>query len=126
MIEKGADGWDWGLINACEGEDDCRGGNIEIVKLMIEKGVNNWNRALYGACRGGNIEIVKLIIEKGANDWNWGLLGACYNRNIKIITLMIEKGADIATCMRNAGYIPKNVKKYVNKIIPIYMKKKYL
>jgi ankyrin repeat protein len=27
---------------------------------------------LQGACKGGHMDIVELMIEKGANDWNWG------------------------------------------------------
>jgi len=44
--------------------ESCRGGNIEIVKLIIKHGVTDWNRGLRIACEGGNIEIVKLMTEK--------------------------------------------------------------
>ena len=33
---------------------------------MIEKGANDWNYGLWGACMGGNMKIIKLMIEKGA------------------------------------------------------------
>ena len=55
----------YGLCNAC------RGGHINIVKMMIKKGATTWNNGLFGACQGGNMEIVDLIIEKGANDWDY-------------------------------------------------------
>jgi len=51
-------------LTTCLFREACEGGNIEIVKLMIEKGATDWNWGLYGACKGGNIEIVKLMIEK--------------------------------------------------------------
>jgi ankyrin repeat protein len=46
------------------------GGHIDIVKMMIDKGANDWNWGLRGACRSGHIEIIKLMIDKGANNWN--------------------------------------------------------
>ena len=42
--------------------------NINIIRLMIEKGANNWNNGLYYACKGGHMEIVKLMIERGADN----------------------------------------------------------
>ena len=66
----------------------------KVTQVYKTKDVLDWNWGLYGACSGGNIEIVKLMIEKGANKWNWGLSGACYGGNIEIIKLMTEKGAD--------------------------------
>ena len=84
-----------GLIAAAEG------GNIDIVKLVIEKGTKNsikikWNRGIHGATKGGNINIVKLMMKKGVEslvpmDWNWGFLGAIEGGNVNIVKLMIEK-----------------------------------
>jgi len=79
--------WNTGLKRAC------LGGNLEMAKLMIEKGANQWNNVLREACQGSNMEIVELMIEKGAYDWNWGLEGACLGGNIDIVKLMIQKGA---------------------------------
>jgi ankyrin repeat protein len=72
----------------------CRGGYIELVQFMIERGANDWNYGLWNACYGDHIEIVWLMIEKGAYDWNYGLLGACQSGHIELVQLMIEKGAD--------------------------------
>ena len=80
--------WDWGLLGAC------RGGNIDIINLIIEKGSNNWHYGLEGACKGGHLDIVKLMIEEGADHWNCGLAYACTGGNIDIVKLMIEKGAN--------------------------------
>lgn len=33
------------------------------------KGANDCNEALQKACKGCNLEIVKLMIDKGANNW---------------------------------------------------------
>ena len=45
MIEKGANDFNYGLIEAYSN------GHIEIVKLMIEKGANNWNEELINDCQ---------------------------------------------------------------------------
>ena len=80
--------WNYGLSGAC------RGGHMEIVLLMIEKGVvDNWDWGLRGACEGGHMRVVLLMIEKGATDWNWGLNYACYGGHMDTVLLMIEKGA---------------------------------
>ena len=76
----------------------CFGGNKEIVELMIEKGANDWNKALRNACKGGKKEIVELMIEKGANDWNWGLRGACEGGNKEIAKIMKHKGGNNDRC----------------------------
>ncbi|MFB5622743.1 MAG: hypothetical protein ACE5RH_01995, partial [Nitrosarchaeum sp.] len=55
---------------------------------------DDWNWGLEGACKGGNIDIVKLMIKKGAYDWDSGLYGACEGRHMNIVELMIKKGAN--------------------------------
>lgn len=45
-------------------------GNVEIVKMMIEKGANEWNGELRKACSKGNEEIASLMINQGANYFN--------------------------------------------------------
>ncbi len=72
----------------------CKGGHMNIVKLMIEKGAYEWDWGLYGACLASNESIVKLMIEKGANEWNWGLHNACKGGYESLVKLMIEKGAN--------------------------------
>ena len=71
----------------------CKCGNLEIVKLMIEKGATDWNWGMVNACGCGHFEIVKLMIEKGATDWDWGMGRACEGGHLEIAKLMIEKGA---------------------------------
>ncbi len=81
------DDWNWGLCGAC------RGGHMDIVKLMIERGATDWNYGLYGACKGGHMNMVELMIERGATDWNNGLYGACRGGHMNMVELMIERGA---------------------------------
>ncbi len=80
--------WNWGLWGAS------KGGHINIINLMIEKGADHLNGGLYDACFGGHIDIVELMIKKGANQWDGGLRRACSGSHIDIVKLMIEKGAD--------------------------------
>ena len=56
--------------------------HIELAKLMIEHGTNNWNSGLSSACIGDHIELAKLMIEHGANDFNGGLHDACTSHRI--------------------------------------------
>ncbi len=107
--------WNCGLYYACKGghinitkliikkgANDCNRGlagacegcNESLVKLMIEKGANNWNRGLYYACEGGDESIVKLMIDKGANHWEIALYCACESGHESLVKLMIEKGAN--------------------------------
>ena len=80
--------WNNGLYGAC------RGGHMDIVKLMIKQGAKSWmNQGLYEACEGCHLDIVKLMIKSGAaNCWNIGLHKACIGGNMDIIKLMIDNG----------------------------------
>ena len=45
-------------------------GNTACVRWFISSSADlNWNDGLHYACKGGNIEIVHLMIQKGADDW---------------------------------------------------------
>jgi hypothetical protein len=93
LISKNGDQlyWDWGLFGAC------KGGHLDIVKLMISKGANDWNYGLRGACRGGHLDIVKLMISKGSEgllNWNDGLYYACIGGHLDIVKIMISKGIE--------------------------------
>jgi hypothetical protein len=46
----------------------CECGRLDIVKFMIERGVNDWNTGLYHACRGGHLDIVRLMTKNGADN----------------------------------------------------------
>ncbi|MCK4935754.1 MAG: ankyrin repeat domain-containing protein [Elusimicrobiales bacterium] len=84
----------------------CIEGNLEIVKLLIEKGSyietkgENNNTLLHIACNCGYLGIVKLLIEKGINinakDNNniTPLLNASNHGHTEIVKLLLSKGAD--------------------------------
>ena len=46
------------------------GGHIDIVKLMLERGADNFYDIMYSASRGGHIDIVKLMLGQGADEFN--------------------------------------------------------
>ena len=77
----------------------CRGGNIELVNLVIAKGTYDWNSGLSGACRGNNLELANLMITKGADCWQSGMYSACRGGNIELVNLIINKADnDNALC----------------------------
>jgi len=61
------------------------GGNMEIVKLMIEKGATDFNFCMYGAARFGHMDILKLMIEKGTPNYSWALNRASYGGHTEIV-----------------------------------------
>ncbi|MEM3858158.1 MAG: ankyrin repeat domain-containing protein, partial [Candidatus Micrarchaeaceae archaeon] len=68
----------------------CKNGNVEIIKLLIEKGDNNWNRALIGACKNGNIEIFNYIFrqaDKTKININDIFIASCCN-NLQLVKLI--------------------------------------
>ena len=87
--------------------ETCKGGDIEKIKLLLEKGANIEAKDSYGntplvwASWSGYIEVVKLLIEKGADievKNNYGftpLIWASQNGRIEVVKLLVEKGADI-------------------------------
>lgn len=69
------------------------GGHLDIVKLSIEKGANNFNLAMYNSAFGGYTDIVKLMLEKGANNFNVTMEDAAAGGHLDIVKLMVEHGA---------------------------------
>jgi hypothetical protein len=95
----------------------CKGGNIEIVQLVINQGTVkdpptqfNWNIGMQHACEGMgnciNIEstehwkIIKLLINKRAEagenpptqfGWSCGAIGACFGGNMQLVQFMIDQ-----------------------------------
>ena len=54
--------------------------------MMLSLGANDYNWGLYKACRGGNIEIVKMMIDLGANNF-YLLIGQNIEMSILYIRL---------------------------------------
>lgn len=70
----------------------------EVIDLLANNGVTNWNLTLRRACYGGNIEIINRLIEQEADNWNDALYGACNGNHKEIIKLMIAKETTQCYC----------------------------
>ena len=46
-------------------------GQMELAKLMIQKGANDLDLGLIGACLGGHLELTKLMIQLRATRCHW-------------------------------------------------------
>lgn len=90
LIRHGYAYWQAGFVSAVEG------GNIEIVKLMIEKHQNHdWNSALVSASGNGYLDIVKLMIEKGANKFRKAFRESCRRNQINVMEYFLSKGFNV-------------------------------
>ncbi|XP_046358515.2 uncharacterized protein LOC124136592 isoform X2 [Haliotis rufescens] len=84
----------------------CKGGHVEIVKLLVENGLDVSqsdydNTALESACEGGDVEIVKLLLENGLDvspSYYGGraLCSACKGGHVEIVKLLLENGQDVS------------------------------
>jgi len=86
LLEKDID-VNFGLQGAC------KGGHMDLVQLMIDKGANNWNEGLLASCLGGHKDLAQFMIDKGANDFNRGLHRACIGGHEHMVQMMIDNGA---------------------------------
>jgi hypothetical protein len=76
-------------------EFTCESGSVTLAKYCrkISRDELDWNYGLHRACKGGHLDLARLMIDKGANEWNWCLLGACEGGHVDLVQLMIDKGA---------------------------------
>ncbi len=68
LLEKGANEYIRGLLGAC------RGGQYKIVELFLSihnYDIDEYNEAFEVACSSENIDIIKLLILKGADDYDY-------------------------------------------------------
>ena len=85
----------------------CNIGNLEIVKLLIEKGADldrvnkDGETPLFVACQNGNEKVVKLLLDTGGVDLNQAnnkgetpLFRACINGHAETVKLLLDHGAD--------------------------------
>jgi ankyrin repeat protein len=70
-----------------------KGGHMDIVKLMIEKGALGFDEAMVGAAEKGQYDMVKFMLEKGATRFGSAMYFSGTYGHLDIMKLMIEKGA---------------------------------
>lgn len=87
----------------------CIGGNLEIVKLLLENGAICDSYIVLLACKAGNIEIVELLLTKCVKSGKRVvltdncLISACEGKNIKMVEFLINKGlTNWGDCFRKA------------------------
>src|SRR3989344_3563372 len=92
-------------------------GKLKMIRILIQKGANDWNVGMYGAAENGNKRLVDYFIKKGADNWDDGLAFAmqCRGDNFPLVKLFIRKGADINLGLYHAAINEKG--EYINFII---------
>ena len=74
----------------------CRYGHVEVVKLLLEAGVDptsNNNKAIKYACGNGHVEVVKLLLKAGVNPSvsdDYPLRIACENGHLEVVKVLLE------------------------------------
>jgi len=74
--------------------EGCEYGYMDIVKLMVNRGVSDWNHGFTVACMHGRANVAEYMITKGANDYNKGLCIACKHGHVDTAQLAITYGAN--------------------------------
>lgn len=69
----------------------CKRGDIEIVKMMMRKGVTILDGCLEKACHSGNIKLVKLLLKRGCKCTARVLGRACKYGRTEIIDIIISR-----------------------------------
>lgn len=93
----------------------CKIGDLEsATHYSIDKTLDELNKALIVACECGYIDVVRLLISKGANDWQYGFINACERGHVDVIHLMISNAINAnkalnwyagLNCACEGGYI---------------------
>lgn len=69
----------------------CKQGDLENLQLAINNGINDWNNGLYYAINGNQIQIARLMIDKGAKNLAMSLYGSCFYGHIEIAKMLINE-----------------------------------
>ena len=66
-------------------------GNIELMEIMIDKGVNSYDQMAITAADSGKLNAIKFLIKKGAKDYYYIASHAVMNEYINILEYLIKK-----------------------------------
>lgn len=101
---------------------------IEIIKLMISKGIENgnyfkWDELLYLVNKCGYLEIVEIIFNRAIEckyfSWNLALRFACKGGNIHIVNLIMDKAINV---INKQGVLSAAIFGKNNEIIDLMLK----
>jgi len=81
------------FIAAC----DC--GDTEMVKKLIEKGVNNWDEGFKTACRESRLDIVQILIMGRVCDLEFGMLISYLRNNVELRELLMKNELNWNHCL---------------------------
>lgn len=70
-----------------------KGGRLDIVKFLLQKGANLLNKPLSIAAENGRLDIVEVLLDKGANGLNDALIEASCEGHLDIVKYLADKGA---------------------------------
>jgi ankyrin repeat protein len=71
-------------------------GHLEVVRFLVEQGVDIQDDALKRAAANGRLDVVKFLVEHGADDINnWPLGWAAKYGHLEVVRFLVENGADI-------------------------------
>lgn len=70
----------------------CGMDNIDIVKIMIEFGYNNFDDGFYYACSRDSVKVVELLLDICTVDFDDGLVTACRNGCKKVVEIILNAG----------------------------------
>ncbi len=95
VFKKNSDYMSVKLLNSCWE------GNIDLVKYLLTRGVDNIFTGLLGACRAGNMDIVELLLlrPQSIHVWNIILCQSCESGNINLVKLALEHGTDLNSAL---------------------------
>lgn len=68
------------------------GCNRTIINIILDKGVKDINKGLYGACVSGSRDTVLFMIEKGADDWKTAMQFTCTGTgNFDLLEMILQR-----------------------------------
>ncbi len=89
MLSLGTTDVENALLVVCQCEDEY----VEIVKLLIENGASNFF-AFQFACEKGHKNIIDILINYGLTNYNEGLIDACKGKQSEIAKMLLKLGAN--------------------------------
>jgi hypothetical protein len=75
----------------------CEIGNEDLVIVMIKKGATDWDRGSEMANKGGHLNLVKWMIEKGAK-WQWAFFDASFYGHMHIVQYLYTENIKNIDC----------------------------
>ena len=82
----------------------CITGHMNLLNLAILHEAVDWNKGLNYAVKAGQLNIVKLMIEKGANQLMSALYKACKYNHTDMVKYLINYAQPISGCLERACY----------------------